>query len=159
MAESRIRVQSKGLLDPKLSIQHIVDCNFHTEGCDGGYESTTALFAWEFGFRNRECYEGESKPKPVSKKKLKNIEFSQCSDHCDEEENYSVSQFGIVGGAYGKTTELNMMKELRARGPITIAYEAGQGFMGYEEGIFKENFTPIDGINVESIKHPADVLA
>lgn len=159
MAESRIRVASKGKLNPALSVQHIVDCNFHTEGCNGGYEGTVALFAWEFGFRNRECYEGQKKPSPQKEKDLRDIEYTSCSSKCDDEENYGVSQFGIVGGAYGSTTELKMMKEIRARGPISIAYEATEDFMSYKEGVFKKNFDPKDGINVQTIHHPADVLA
>ena len=159
MAESRIRVFSEGKLNPQLSVQYIIDCNFHTEGCDGGYEITTALFAYEFDFRNRQCYEGNNQPKGPSQQNLKNSEWNQCERKCENEENFGVESFGIVGGAYGETTELGMMKEIRARGPITIAFEAQGSFMGYREGIFKEDFEEEEGINIESIHHPMAVLA
>ena len=35
--ESRIRIQSKGALNPKLSVMGSLACSFYNQGCNGGY--------------------------------------------------------------------------------------------------------------------------
>jgi len=49
---------------------------------------------------------------------------------------YGVSDYYFVGGAYGKSTERNMMKEIMANGPIVTSFEPKYDFMFYESGIY-----------------------
>jgi hypothetical protein len=44
-----------------------------------------------------------------------------------------------IGGFYGNSSELNMMKELRSRGPIVGELEVPMSFFYYEEGIFSDD--------------------
>lgn len=44
-----------------------------------------------------------------------------------------------IGGHYGGMSEQSMMKELRARGPILIDFNAGASFQAYRNGILSED--------------------
>ena len=43
-----------------------------------------------------------------------------------------------IGGGYGQATELDLMKEIRARGPVLYDFNAGYEFMTYGNGILAE---------------------
>ena len=49
---------------------------------------------------------------------------------------YKVSEYGYLGGFYGGTNEILMMKEIRARGPIPGNMKVPFSFNFYKEGIF-----------------------
>ena len=146
---------TKNQLSPKFSPQQIIDCNFYTEGCDGGYEILVAKFAWEFGLEEENCYspngdhdysDPESDGQCFDRK-------DNCGEYSSERERwenkYGVSQFNFVGGKYGESSELSMMKEIRARGPIPVAFNVNSDFYIYQNGVFKNNDLKVDGENVE----------
>ena len=41
---------------------------------------------------------------------------------------FTIHNRKYVGGAYGKTNEYEMMKELHDNGPIVVSFEPDQGF-------------------------------
>jgi hypothetical protein len=61
-----------------------------------------------------------------------------CSDFSKCEPAVTVEKSGYVGGYYGNSNELEMMKEIRARGPISGDLEVPMSFSYYREGIFSE---------------------
>merc|ERR1712190_405348 len=62
----------------------------------------------------------------------------QCG-RCDVsslDKTYKVSNYYFVGGAYGKSSERNIMMELKQNGPIVTSFEPAYDFMLYNGGIY-----------------------
>ena len=64
-----------------------------------------------------------------------------CSLYANARPAVKVERSGYVGGFYGNSNELNMMKEIRARGPISGDLEVPVVFSLYTGGIFSEEGT------------------
>ena len=69
-----------------------------------------AKHGWEFGFVDDTCY----------RRAMTSMSDDECSSACDEEDGLGVSQFSYIGGSYGKSNELQIMREIRARGPVPV---------------------------------------
>ena len=114
--ESRVRIKTRNKLKPNISIQHIIDWNFYSEGCDGGIPLNVAKFAWEFFLVDDEWYSTKCKHEDIN---LNNISEQACCASWDNQPiKYSVNSFKVIGGYYGATTELEMMKDILTQGPI-----------------------------------------
>eukprot|EP00357_Protocruzia_adherens_P003027 CAMPEP_0115038942 /NCGR_PEP_ID=MMETSP0216-20121206/43711_1 /TAXON_ID=223996 /ORGANISM="Protocruzia adherens, Strain Boccale" /LENGTH=546 /DNA_ID=CAMNT_0002419443 /DNA_START=53 /DNA_END=1693 /DNA_ORIENTATION=- len=133
--ESRLNIKYNKQDHYRLSVDFSLQCNFYTECCDGGYPFLVAKFGQEFGIMPDKCTTDES----------------ECATVCDQslvDETYSVDSYGYLGGYYGGNTELAMMKEIRARGPILVAIQVPSSFSYYKSGVFIdtnascENMTP-----------------
>ena len=109
------------------SPEFLLSCNFWTEGCGGGWPILTMIFANAFHLVSSECASYAVPDVPSCDT------FSEC------EPIATVSEYGFVGGAYGAGSEAQMMKELRARGPITAEFEPGMSFFVYDSGIYVES--------------------
>ena len=116
MLESRIKIWEG--IEKHLSIQHRLDCNFINEGCHGGWGYFDGLFLENFGAVEESCapYEGSITPKGCAR-------WSECPIVAGVKDTYYVGQ-----GAYGKMTEADMLKEVRARGPLLFDFNAGVEF-------------------------------
>ena len=126
--ESRLRIKTLNKDQTKLSIQFPLSCNFYSEGCDGGYPILVGKFFHEFEIVPKDCFEYEE-------------EDNDCENVCDYtkyKKKYIVSEYGYLGGFYGADTELLMIKELRARGPIPGNIMVPLEFNYYKNGIFSE---------------------
>ena len=127
--ESRLRVKTHNKDKTRFSIQFPISCNFYSEGCDGGYPILVGKFLSEFEIIPRECFEYTQSN-------------NKCSNVCDYEQypkKYIVSDYGYLGGFYGGTSEVMMMKEIRARGPIPGNIKVPMQFSYYKNGIFSTN--------------------
>ena len=101
--ESRLRILTNNKDQTKFSRQFPLSCSFYTEGCDGGYPILVAKFFSEFEIVPEQCMEYKAKT-------------GQCSDVCDYTQNpkkYFVTKYEYLGGNYGATNEIAIMKELR----------------------------------------------
>lgn len=147
--ESRIRIMTDNKQKPDLSVDYLLQCSPYTEGCNGGYELSLAKFVWEFGIPTSSCYGDREKPKP--EKKGMSLEDSHCKDKCKDDVPYGVSQYEIIGGSYGQSSELKMMKEIRARGPISVAFDVSDDFFAYKEGVYMQNKESVEGVDYEII--------
>ncbi len=130
--ESRLRIQTNNKDKTTFSRQFPISCNFYTEGCKGGYPILVAKFSSEFELIPESCLEYSDDPS-----KLK------CSNVCDYkkfEKKYFVSKYEYLGGFYGNTNEIEIMKELRARGPVPGNMNVPISFSFYEKGIYSQNF-------------------
>ena len=126
MLSSRIRVKTLNQHKEDLSVQYIVSCGLYTEGCDGGFPTLVGKFITEFDIVPKTCF-------PESGN-------AECKDVCDTSEleyNYSVDDYFYIGGYYGASDEEQMMKELRARGPIIGNFEPPSDFSFYKNGIYE----------------------
>ena len=124
--EARLRIQTNNQDKTLFSKQFALSCNFYSEGCDGGYPVLLAKFLQEFEAVPESCFEYTEKT-------------NKCSNACDYTKNkkkYTVSKYGYLGGAYGKTTEADIMKELRSRGPMPGNILVHWSFTYYKNGIF-----------------------
>lgn len=124
--ESRLRILTNNQDKTKFSRQFPLSCNYYSEGCLGGYPYLVAKFLNENEIIPEECfpYEGSN---------------SNCSKVCDftkYKKKYTVSTYEYLGGGYGKTTEEQMIKEIRARGPIPGHIHTHWTFSYYKEGIY-----------------------
>jgi len=123
--ESRIKIKyGKNLV---LSSQFLLDCNFFNEGCSGGWPLLNGFFAKDFSIPSEGC---------ASYKAY--TEGNKCSDHSDCQEKVRVIDANYIGGAYGSSSELKMMKEIRARGPIVADLNVPLTFSYYTSGIFSD---------------------
>jgi len=124
--ESRLRVQTNNKDQTLLSKQFPLACNFYSEGCDGGYPVLVSKFLQEFEAVPESCFEYTEST-------------NKCSNVCDYskfKKKYTVSKWGYLGGVYGKTSEADIMKELRARGPMPGNILVHWSFHYYKQGIF-----------------------
>lgn len=108
-----------------LSVQHSLDCNYYNQGCDGGYGYLVNKFFTENELVSENCspYTGED---------------GVCGT-CDpkkQSRTYKVKDFKFIGGAYGKTTEREMMEEIMNHGPIVVSFEPAYDFMYYSSGVY-----------------------
>lgn len=124
--ESRLRIKTHNEDKTRFSVQFPLSCNFYSEGCDGGYPILVGKFLSEFEIVPRDCFEYHEND-------------DSCSSVCDYEQfprKYVVSDYGYLGGYYGGTNEVLMMKEIRARGPIPGNIKVPVEFNYYRQGIF-----------------------
>jgi C1A family cysteine protease len=126
--ESRLRVQTNLEDQTIFSKQFPLSCNFYSEGCDGGYPVLVAKFSKEFELVPEDCFEYTQKT--VSCKNVCNYSLYP--------KKYTVKEYGYLGGAYGKTTEAQMIKEIRARGPIPGNMLVHWSFQYYKGGVYSQ---------------------
>lgn len=153
--ESRLRIKTNNKDQTKFSVQFPISCNFYSEGCDGGYPIFVAKFLNEFEIVPRECFEYTQA----------NDKCSNVCDYSKYSKKYTVSEYGYLGGYYGATNEILMMKEIRARGPIPGNMKVPFIFNFYRSGIFstkplKENANKLSktrlvdrNLSFESVEH------
>lgn len=84
-----------------------MQCNYLTEGCDGG---------WSFyhGFLAENGYLASEKCAPYTAK----TKGYKCGMYKDCEPVAKVTKSYFIGGAYGETTEKKIMKELLRNGIV-----------------------------------------
>lgn len=124
--ESRLRIITRNEDQTIFSKQFPISCSFYTEGCGGGYPILVGKFSSEFELIPESCF-------PYTGKN------EACQNVCDYSKNkkkYTVSKYGYIGKFYGNASEADMIKELRARGPIPSSIQIPSGFSIYSNGIF-----------------------
>lgn len=134
--EGRLRVLTKNQDKTIFSKQFPISCGFYTEGCDGGYPILVGKFFSEFEIVPEECF----------KYQQSDVECSKVCDYTKYKKKYTVSNYGYLGGHYGNTSEADMIKELRARGPMPGNILVPSSFSYYSNGIFSTS-----GIHSENI--------
>lgn len=77
------------------------------EGCDGGWAFFNGYLAERGYLVSEECAPYKAKTKGL-----------QCSDSSNCSAIAKVNKAYFVGGAYGNTTEKNMMQEILMNGPV-----------------------------------------
>lgn len=124
MLESRIKLWYG--VETSLSSQFPLQCNFLTEGCHGGWGLLYNMFLESYYTVAESDAKYEAKTQKDACKMFKGAE---------EKKVASVEETYYVGGAYGTMTEIQIMKEIRARGPLLYDFNAGYEFMTYKSGI------------------------
>jgi cathepsin C len=128
--ESRLRIKTNNIDQTRFSKQFPISCSFYTEGCDGGYPFLVAKFLNEF----------EIVPEEYFPYKANNIQCNQVGNYQSHPKKYKVSKYEFIGGGvYGASSESDMVKEIRARGPIPGNMSVPWSFSYYSNGIYSEN--------------------
>ena len=100
------------------------------EGCNGGWPILSGFFSESFGLPAEEDagYMGSTSNLP-------------CSDYEGVTPVVKIKKrgSGYIGGYYGGATELSIMRELRARGPVSGDFNVPMTFSMYNGGIFSED--------------------
>ena len=142
--ESRLRIKTLNKDKTKFSAQFPLSCSFYTEGCNGGFPIVLGKFFHDFEIVPEECLSYKANDE-------------DCENVCDfekYEKKYFVSDYGYIGGFYSAANEVLMMKELRARGPITGNIKSPFMFSIFSGGIYsskeiQENVS--NGLNHKSL--------
>jgi len=137
--EARYRVKSKLAFRPILSPQDVVSCSFYNQGCEGGYPFLVAKHGSEFGMVEAECH-------PYTARN------SACNSQC-KSERLRMHNYSYVGGYMGGCSEVAMMREIYANGPVMVAFQAPPDLFYYTGGIYtgpapKEEPQGVNGVNV-----------
>ncbi|KAL0227946.1 hypothetical protein RCL1_004089 [Eukaryota sp. TZLM3-RCL] len=126
---SRVRIQSDNKLKPDFANQHMVDCSFYSQGCNGGFITELGRYTFETGIVEQEHYPYEAKT-------------NQCKN-TDGVKHWKVKDYYFVNGYYGNSTgaEQAIMRELAERGPvpISIMVPPGRSFRDYKSGVYMYN--------------------
>jgi C1A family cysteine protease len=126
--EGRLRVMTNMKDTTRFSKQFPLSCNFYSEGCEGGFPFLVGKFFNDFEIIPEKDFPSSSNP---SRPKC-----SELRDFTKNKKKYTVSKYEYLGGHYGVTSEIDMMKELRARGPIPGSIKVPVPFNYYKSGIF-----------------------
>lgn len=145
MLEARIRKHYPDLIkkhfsnpnDFALSLKHVLECSVYNQGCDGGYSYLVSKFYKEFEMVVKDCYSTGCK--------------KSCKNPKMEDLTFGISNFGYVGGSYGKCDEKQIMKEVYSNGPIVLSLEPDYSFMFYKSGVYQ---SPITSWITQKTKRP-----
>jgi len=124
--ESRLRIQTFNKDQTLFSKQFPLSCSFYTEGCKGGYPILVGKFFNEFEIVPKDCMAYD----------VKGVPCSQVCDYTKNKKKYTVNKYDYLGGFYSGTSESDMMKEIRARGPIPGNVVVPWTFSYYKSGIY-----------------------
>lgn len=127
VAEARLKLKY-GEEPPQLSPQFLLQCNYMTEGCEGGWPHFQAYFAQNGHMVSEECA-----PYTASTKGGECAKFASCKPEARVVKTYD------VGGGYGKTTEKLMMKEILRNGPLNTEFQAPSIFSMYKSGLLTQD--------------------
>lgn len=123
VVESRLKLKYGREAKP-LSPQHLMQCNYMTEGCDGGWSFMNGLLAENGYLVSERCapYLGKTKDR-------------SCGDYADCAAEAKVLRSYFVGGAYGESSETKIMKEVLRNGVVNAELNVPSTFSYYREGI------------------------
>lgn len=109
--------------DFAISLKHVLECSIANQGCDGGYSYLVSKYYNSVNIV------------------LKNCEALNCQKKCQdpklEELNFRITDYGYVGGSYGKCDEKSIMEEVYKNGPIVLSLEPDYSFMWYKSGVYR----------------------
>jgi len=122
MMMSRIMVQrnTPGVY-PKLSVQHVVDCNEYSQGCSGGFGEHVGRFAEDHGILTEEdygVYEGKD---------------NMCKAKQINGQRFYFQATQALGGYVGAVTDpLEMQWELYRNGPMAVSVNVDDNFKKFD---------------------------
>jgi len=131
--ESRIKIATKNAINPNLSIMQILACSSYSEGCKGGEAFSVGKFGMDFGFIDESLFQYKNGTNAKSRK-CKIIE---------ENEDLKIGNIFTyyIGDFQGShdMNEISIMKEIRARGPVTAGIINPLLMPYYKSGILSCN--------------------
>lgn len=132
---TRLRILTKLEDTTRMSENFFLNKSFYTEGCDGGYPVLLGKFGKEFGLASTQCADTYDASSGVSGNSINMCNLDS------QPKKYYVSDYGYIGGYYGNSSEADMVRELRARGPILGNVRVPSSLMYYQSGIYHYDYT------------------
>ncbi|EAS02078.2 papain family cysteine protease (macronuclear) [Tetrahymena thermophila SB210] len=125
MLNARLKIKYGKDFTKKISMQHLLDCSFYSQGCDGGYPFELGRFGKDYFMLpdNNTKFQNE-----VKECQIKNLEKL--------DEYFKVTDYGFVGQQYGKGNEREMMLEIMKNGPIVANFKTSADFVYYKSGVY-----------------------
>lgn len=128
MAEARIKLIYNH--DVSLSVQHILNCSYYSQSCDGGFSILAMKFGSDFEMIPEHCM-------PYTGEKTSGVE--KCNHNCNVNNLryvYKFLNYYYVGGSYRKCNEKLMMNELYINGPFVVSFSPEEEFIYYKSGVY-----------------------
>lgn len=126
MLEARLRIKKLKKSNFQISVQHLLDCTFYSQGCKGGYSYEVLRYLKSF----------YAVPKTCKQYLARNVKCDHSCHDLPDSEKISVSDYYYVGGYYGATNERNIMQELKDHGPVVTSFEPSPDFSYYKGGVY-----------------------
>uniref|UniRef100_A0A7S3FW81 Peptidase C1A papain C-terminal domain-containing protein n=1 Tax=Strombidium rassoulzadegani TaxID=1082188 RepID=A0A7S3FW81_9SPIT len=123
--EDRICMQSNKTL--KLSPQEIIDCDFNSFGCQGGYVNKVLAWGKKKGYITEECMEYTGKKQECE---VDHFESNQCRI---ESFIYKINDFCIA------VQPENIKREIIKNGPVIGQIIPHTDFLAYSEGTYMKS--------------------
>jgi len=112
----------------EFSLEHILNCSYYNQGCNGGYSHLVTKFYKEFEIILKPCF----------KPPFKNNCHQKCEGQYEDlnKLKFKVKDNYYVGGYFGASDENSLLKELTENGPFVVSIEPDTGFSIYSSGIY-----------------------
>jgi len=133
MLAMRARVLSPSLNEANLMLspQSVVSCSGYAQGCNGGFAYMVAKQAIDYGIPTDPCFPYEAG--------IVNGHQPACAKQCSNASlHLRATAVRYIGGYFGNCSEVAMMRELVAGGPIAVGITVPQSFEEYRSGIYIE---------------------
>ena len=119
----------------KLSTAFINDCNYYSQGCNGGYSMEVMRFIFENYALPLHCKQSYNK---------------RCVQYCSENEFETLKvvklkSYGYVGGFYNAVSEEDIKFEIFKNGPVVMSLQSPLDLGFYLKGVYK----PIGSTSVQ----------
>ncbi|KAK8808568.1 hypothetical protein WA158_008469 [Blastocystis sp. Blastoise] len=133
----RMKIATKGAWpNHDLAPQVLINCDDNDNGCSGGNMMWANAYIKENGIPDETCQNYEAKDGTCDEKGIcRDCHGFNANENCFGVRNYTkyyVEEYDRISG------ELNMMKEIYARGPITCAIADPDTFKAYKSGIYED---------------------
>ncbi|CAL6063384.1 Dipeptidyl-peptidase_I [Hexamita inflata] len=119
MSRIMIKRNSPGVY-PKLSIQQLIDCNFYSQGCNGGFPEQVGRYAENFGITTEEIYGSYLSAD------------AECK-YIPDTEKYYFTATQLLGGYLGAVTDSTEIQyEIFRYGPVAVSVMGDKLFNDYD---------------------------
>ena len=127
----------------RISVDHVIECSYYNQGCDGGYSFIVSKFFNEFEIYTDECFTP----------KINACYQTSCKETAPfKNYKFTVTDYFYVGGSYGKTEAKNLKMELYKNGPIVVSFEPDDYLSYYSGGIYEP---PEEELKKMKFKYPS----
>jgi len=130
---SRVRIQTKNKVQPRLSVENMLACNQYAQGCEGGYGYLVGKYIQDFGAHKVTNPIGSSGGAFWTAGDTdQKVKMKQCATSAAD---VRAEDYYYVGGYYGASNWKNMMKEIHERGPVVVGFNTNGWLYHYESGV------------------------
>jgi len=136
-------------VQPKLSIQNVLECNEYSQGCEGGYGYLVGKYVQDFGAHKVTNPIGftESPTKPFwGKADTDSRQGAKCAASTPD---VRAEDYYYIGGYYGASNWKNMMTEIHERGPVVVGFNTNGWLYHYESGVLLDETTNSENTEFE----------
>jgi len=127
MLSARHRIKQQDASIEPFSIAFPLYCSEYNQGCEGGYAFLASKWSQDVGLVPKSCHAYADTA-------------GSCQLQCDPTtlpHRHRAANHHYVGGYYGGSSELEIMRELVRDGPLVASFEPQNDLMYYSGGVYK----------------------